>query len=189
MCRLQIHFCPIYWFYVLLSCHWIILAISWSRWTAMTEERSVTDPVSARWGRRKLEKVINMYCSASCISIELWCRLPWGFPWFQRAVRADPWTSTECFWRRLVGRWRTMLPRRGCSSRRRRGRLSWGRVMITSMTWRKIWLHQPSSRCSHRNLAEPQCGHYGDAWKVCEYLFWKVSRLGGSMCLVWRSIE
>ena len=60
MCQLQIHFCPIYWFYVLLSCHWIILAVSWSRWTAMTEERSVTDPVSARWGRRKLEKVIHI---------------------------------------------------------------------------------------------------------------------------------
>ena len=69
MCQLQIHFCPIYWFYVLLSCHCIILAISWSRWTAMTEERSVTDPVSARWGRRKLEKVIHIRWSTCTVAL------------------------------------------------------------------------------------------------------------------------
>ena len=41
----------------------------------------------------------------SSISIELWCRLPWGLPWFQPAVRADPWISTEWFSRR----WRNMV--------------------------------------------------------------------------------
>ena len=141
MCQLQIHFCPIYWFYVLLSCHCIILAISWSRWTAMTEERSVTDPVSARWGRRKLEKVIHIRWSTCTVALLVkYCIVV------------------------------QVTLRRGCWSRRRRGRLSWRRLMITSMTWRKIWLHQPSSHCCHRNLAEPQCGglhgHYGQAWKV-----------------------
>ena len=67
MCQLQIHFCPIYWFYVLLSCHWIILAVSWSRWTAMTEERSDW-PRQCKVGTEKTGKgdplkMINMYCS------------------------------------------------------------------------------------------------------------------------------